>query len=128
MRWAILGFAVGILLGLYVPLNIPVEYSRYTAVAILGVIDSILGAIRADMRREYHSSIFISGLIINMVIAVIITYLGDRLSLDLYLAIVIAFTIRMMQNIATIRYAFLERFLGKKQVLEKIHNQTPPVQ
>ncbi len=123
MRWALLGFVLGILIGLYTPINIPIEYSRYTAVAVLGIIDSIVGAIRADMRREYHSSIFVSGLIINMVIAVIITYIGDRLSLDLYLAIVIAFTVRMMQNIATIRYAFLERFIGKKQVLEKIHSE-----
>ena len=96
MRWALLGFVIGILIGFYAPINIPIEYSRYTAVAILGIIDSIVGAIRADMRRDYHMSIFISGLLINMVIAVIITYVGDRLSLDLYLAIVIAFTIRIM--------------------------------
>ncbi len=115
MRWGIIGFLLGILLGIYAPLTIPVEYSRYTAVAILAILASILGAVRADTQGKYSNVIFISGLTANMILAALITFIGDRLGLDLYLAIVVAFTIRILQNIGIIRYVFIENWLGKKR-------------
>lgn len=120
MKWGIVGFLVGIVLGIYAPLAIPIEYSRYTAVAILAILDSILGAVRADLQIQYNSAIFISGLLTNMILAALITFIGDRLGLDLYLAIVIAFTIRILQNIAIIRYVFIEKWLGRKKTQEMI--------
>jgi small basic protein len=52
-----------------------------------------------------------------------ITYLGDRLSIDLYLAVIVVFMIRIFTNIATIRYSFLTRFLGEKRVQEEIEGE-----
>lgn len=120
MWYGIVGLILGIIIGALTPLTIPVQLARYTAVGILGIFDSILGAARADLQGKYNSMIFISGLIFNMLLAIGITYLGDRLSLDLYLAVLIVFTTRMFSNIATIRYSFLTRSLGKKKVEEKI--------
>lgn len=115
MRWALAGFILGIILGFYLPLNIPVEYSRYTAVGIVGILDSVLGAIKAELQGKYKLSIFLSGLSINMILAILITFMGDRLNLDLYLAILVAFTIRMLQNIGAIRYSFIDRFITKTE-------------
>jgi small basic protein len=120
MWYAGIGLVIGLAIGFIAPLSIPIQFARYTAVGILGILDSILGAVKADMQGKYNSTIFISGLIFNMTLAVGITYLGDRLSLDLYLAVLIVFTLRMFTNIATIRYFFLTRFLGKKRVEEEI--------
>lgn len=120
MWYAGIGLILGLIIGFIAPLSIPIQFARYTAVGILGILDSILGAVKADMQGRYNSTIFISGLIFNMALAVGITYLGDRLSLDLYLAVLIVFTLRMFTNIATIRYFFLTRFLGKKRVEEEI--------
>jgi len=119
----IIGILVGIAVGIYTPLEIPVEFARYTAVGILGIFDSILGAVRADLQKKYRSTIFLSGLSFNMILAILITYLGDRLGLDLYLAVLVVFTLRIFQNIATIRYVFLEKYLGKKRVQEEIKKQ-----
>lgn len=120
MWYGFIGLLLGLLIGIFAPISIPIQFARYTAVGILGILDSILGATRSDLQGKYDSTIFISGLIFNMILAMGITYLGDRLSLDLYLAVLIVFTFRIFNNIATIRYSFLTRFLGKKRVEEEI--------
>ncbi len=114
---------IGIIVGIYTPVDIPMEFARYTAVGILGILDSLMGAIRADLQKKYNTTIFLSGLFFNMVLAILITYLGDKLSLDLYLAVLIVFTFRIFANIATIRYAFLEKYIGKKRVQEEIKKE-----
>jgi len=123
MWFVLVGLLIGIIIGIYTPLNIPMEFARFTAVGILGILDSILGAIRADLQKKYSTTIFLSGLIFNMSLAMLITYLGDKLSLDLYLAVLVVFTLRIFGNIATIRYAFLSRFIGKKRVQEEIKKE-----
>lgn len=123
MWYVFIGLTIGIIVGLYTPVEIPMEFARYTAVGILGILDSLLGAVRADLQKKYDTTIFLSGLVFNMTLAMIITYLGDKLSLDLYLAVLIVFTFRIFANIATIRYAFLEKSIGKKRVQEEIKKE-----
>lgn len=120
MWYIFIGLLIGIIVGLYTPVEIPMEFARYTAVGILGILDSLFGAIRADLQKKYDTTIFLSGLFFNMILAILITYLGDKLSLDLYLAVLIVFTFRIFANIATIRYAFLSKYIGKKRVQEEI--------
>lgn len=120
MYYGILGLAIGITIGIYAPLGIPVEWARYTAVGIMAILDSVFGAIRSDLQGHYKATIFLSGLVTNMILAMFLTYLGDRLGIDLYLAIIIAFTIRLLTNIGIIRYSFLTRFLGKREVEERL--------
>ncbi len=123
MWFVIVGLIIGLVVGHYTPIDIPIELARYTAVGILGIFDSILGAIRADLQKKYSTGIFLSGLVFNMVVAMLITYLGDKLSLDLYMAVLVVFTLRIFGNIATIRYAFLSRFIGKKRAQEEIKKE-----
>ena len=120
MIFGLLGLIIGLVVGYFFPATIPVDYARYTAVGILGIVDALFGAWKAALQHEYSLTIFLSGLFFNMFMAILITWLGDRLSLDLYLAVLIFFTFRIFNNIATIRYSFLTRFIGKKKVTEKI--------
>lgn len=120
---AIFGIIAGIIIGFYLPLQIPIEFARYSAIGILGIFDSLLGGLRADLQNKFRQSIFISGLAYNMVLAIAITYLGDKLSLDLYLAVIVVFTLRIFGNLGTIRYSFMERYLGKKKVKEELEDK-----
>ena len=52
-------------------------------------------------------SVFISGFIVNAIIAVLLTFIGDRLGLDLYLVALLAFGLRIFDNVALIRRHFL---------------------
>lgn len=103
MYFIIIGLAIGIIIGGFLQFNIPPDYSRYTAVAILGLLDSLFGAIRSEVENKFDTLIFISGLFFNILLAVIITYFGDKLNLDLYLAILIVFIIRIFQNAGIIK-------------------------
>jgi len=109
MYFVFIGILLGILVGSFLKINIPPEYARYTAVAILGVIDSIFGALRSETEYKYDSVIFVTGLLFNMALAIFITYVGDKLNVELYLAVVIAFIIRIFLNIGIIRTTSIEK-------------------
>jgi small basic protein len=102
-----LGLLVGIVIGLLFSVSIPASYARYTAIAILAALDSILGAARADLERSYNGRIFFSGLITNMLLAALLTFTGDRLGVPLDTAAIVAFGIRIFTNLARIRRLLL---------------------
>lgn len=105
MYLIVLGLALGLIIGGSLQFNIPPEYARYTAVAIVGLLDSLFGATKAAVENKYSTTVFLTGLAFNMLIAVLITYFGDKLNLDLYLAILIAFMIRIFANVGIIKTA-----------------------
>jgi small basic protein len=106
----VLGLAVGLALGAVLALTIPTEYSRYTAMAILAALDSVLGAVRSEMDGEFDNRIFLSGFFANIVLAGGLTFLGDRLGVELYIAAIVAFGVRLFDNLAIIRRQLLARW------------------
>lgn len=110
MWWLpVLGLLIGLMLGLAFSLSIPAEYSRYTAMAILAALDSLLGAVRAELDGEFDNRIFVSGFFANIVLASMLTFLGDRLGVELYIAAIVAFGVRVFNNLAIIRRQLLVR-------------------
>jgi|SRR5579884_3198989 len=103
MWFPALGLLIGVVIGLMFSVSIPASYARYTAIAILAGLDSILGAARAELEGEYDSQIFLSGLITNMLLAGLLTYVGDRLGVQLSLAAVVGFGVRVFTNLGRIR-------------------------
>ncbi|MGZ6313875.1 MAG: small basic family protein [Candidatus Limnocylindrales bacterium] len=101
------GLLLGVLLGLVLQVSVSFELARYSAVAILAAFDSVLGAIRAELDGTFNDRIFLSGFIVNALVAVLLTFLGDQLGLDLYLVALIAFGLRIFNNVALIRRHFL---------------------
>ena len=101
------GLLVGVLLGLVLNVQVGFDLSRYSAVAILAALDSVLGAVRAELDGVYNNRIFISGFISNAIVAVILTFIGDRLGLDLYLVALITFGLRIFNNVALIRRHYI---------------------
>lgn len=97
-------------------LTIPIEYIKYTAVIIIGILDSLFGGIKAEVtKEEYDPAIFITGLIFNIILALGITLLGEKLGLDLYLAVTVVFIMRIFSNLAVVRRALLDTFTNKKR-------------
>jgi len=106
----LLGLIFGLVLGLFLNVDIPSAYSTYVAVAILAIIDSLMGAIVANMKGEFNIRLFITGLLGNGLIAVAVAALGDQLDLPLNLAAVFAFGNRIFLNFSIIRRMLLERY------------------
>lgn len=91
----------GMMAGLNV--TIPYSYSIYIAVAILACLDSVFGAIVAGIEKKFKMNTFLSGFFGNAIMAMFLVYLGEKLNVDLYLAAVIVFGGRLLNNFSNIR-------------------------
>jgi small basic protein len=116
-----LGLGVG--LGLLSDFSIPAIYSNYLSLAILAAFDTLLGGIRAHFEHVFNQYIFVTGFFFNITLAIILTFIGEQLGVDLYLAAVFAFGWRLFQNIAIIRRRLFDKWQQQKAL--KKQNQTP---
>ncbi|NLY74360.1 MAG: small basic family protein [Firmicutes bacterium] len=106
----ILGAILGIIIGILIPFDIPVGLLKYTAVAILAALDAIFGGIRAQMEQKFVFFKFFSSFFTNTALAALLAYLGDIWGVDIYLGAVVAFSIRLFQNLSLIREELFDRF------------------
>ena len=109
--------AIFVLIGLLAGSNleIPYSYSQYIAVAILACLDSVFGAFSANIGKKFRMNIFLSGFLCNALVAILLVYIGSKLDVDIYLAAVIVFTTRLLNNFTAIRRECMER-IDKKRV------------
>jgi small basic protein len=114
-----IGLMVGLVLGLLTDLRIPDEYSSYLSIAVLAAFDTLIGGIRAHLQNVYDESVFVSGFFFNIILAASLAFLGVHLGVDLYLAAVFAFGVRLFQNIAVIRRIWLTKWMEKRQKSQK---------
>jgi small basic protein len=115
----IMGLIVGIILGLLTDFRIPEEYSNYLSIAVLAAFDTLFGGIRAHLQNIYDEKVFVSGFFFNILLAAGLAFLGVQLGVDLYLAAVFAFGVRLFQNIAVIRRILLTKWSTNKEKIEK---------
>lgn len=125
MLFALFGILLGIIIGWFLPFTIPIEYTRYTAVIILGILDALIGAVRAQLtRNNYDPWLFATGLFFNILLAITITLFGDLLGLDLYLAATVVFTFRIFRNVGISRRALFDLYLKKHHYLKTEEHKT----
>ena len=108
------GLVLGISLGIYAPIVIAPNYTVYVAVALLAALDSILGCLSAYLNKTFSLPIFVSGFFGNAILAAIIIFIGEKLGLDLYIAVVVVFGTRLFQNFAIVRRFLLSKYITKK--------------
>ena len=109
MIYPVAGLALGLVLGLFLPIRIPQEYAKFMSVALLASMDSVFGGLRSVVEKKYDNQIFISGFFVNALLAVLLVFVGDRLGIDLYYVASLAFGLRIFQNLAIIRRYFLKK-------------------
>ena len=104
---------IGCILGALVGLNAPMisyTYSSYLAIAIIAALDSVFGGISSVIKKNFDLKIFISGFFGNAILAILLTILGQKLNVDIYLAAIVVFVWRMFMNLGTIRRYYVERW------------------
>ncbi|GAA0115896.1 small basic family protein [Clostridium senegalense] len=104
-----IGLVLGIILGVVFNINIPVKFSPYISVAIFACIDSVFGAIRAMVNKNFRADVFISGFFGNALLAAAMVYLGEKLGIPVYLAAIIVFAGRIFNNFAIVRRLLLDK-------------------
>ena len=110
----VLGCLIGVILGVNAPV-ISYTYSGYLAIAIVAALDSILGGIASTLKGNFDFKVFVSGFFGNAVLSMLLTYLGDRLNVDIYLAAIIVFVNRMFLNLTIIRKHWIEKIWPSKE-------------
>ncbi len=119
MIWLpILGLIIGVAIGLVSNVTVPVGYSSYLSIAILAALDTVFGGVRASLEKSFDGAVFLSGFFSNALIAALLAYIGVQLGVDLYLAAVVAFGVRLFQNIAVIRRLIFRSLQKRRNGME----------
>ena len=96
--------------------TIPPMLAPYMSLAALAGLDSICGGIRAGLEGKFHDDIFLTGFLMNTVLAASLAYLGDRIGVDLFLAAVVVLGGRVFLNLSLIRrYGLTRVALSRKK-------------
>jgi small basic protein len=112
---------LGCIFGMLVGVNMPVvsyTYSSYVAIAIVAAMDTVFGGIASYIQKKFDIKIFITGFFGNAILSILLTYLGNKLNVDIYLAAVFVFVGRMFTNLAIIRRYYVEKISEKVEVLK----------
>ncbi len=122
MLWILGGLALGVVIGYYIPFTYPMDYSLYMSVAILATLDAILatldsifGAVKSTFEGKYDNIIFVTGFIGNSLLAIFLTYIGDKLGIPIYYVAILVFGSRLFDNLSMIRRHIILRLSNKKR-------------
>ena len=110
----IIGCVVGALIGMNAPI-ISYTYSGYLAIAIIAALDSVFGGIASTVKGKFDMLIFVSGFFGNAILSILLTYLGQKLNVDIYLAAIVVFVGRMFTNLAIIRRHYIDKWANRKK-------------
>ena len=108
----LIGCILGALIGMNTPM-ISYTYSSYLAIAIIAALDSVFGGITSVIKKNFDLKIFITGFFGNAILAILLTILGQKLNVDIYLAAIVVFVGRMFVNLAIIRRYYIDKWLRK---------------
>lgn len=116
----IIGCIIGALIGMNAPV-ISYTYSSYLSIAIIAALDTVFGGISSVINRNFDLKIFLSGFFGNSILSIALTYLGERLNVDIYLAAIVVFVGRMFTNLAIIRRYYVEKWTKKLENRKNIN-------
>lgn len=116
----LIGCILGAILGMNAPM-ISYTYSSYLAIAIIAALDSVFGGITSVIKKNFNLKIFITGFFGNAILSILLTILGQKLNLDIYLAAIVVFVGRMFTNLSIIRRYYVDKW--SKRFEKKIKKQ-----
>ena len=123
----LIAILIGCILGAIIGTNAPIisyTYSSYLAIAIIAALDSVFGGISSVIKKNFDLKIFISGFFGNAILAILLTILGQKLNVDIYLAAIVVFVWRMFTNLGIIRRYYVEKWTDKLKAIKKNMNKT----
>lgn len=90
-------------------------YAQYIAVACLAGLDTVCGGIRSGLEGKFHNDVFITGFISNVLIAFFISWLGDQIGINLFLAAALVLGSRIYTNLSLIRRFALSKWQDARE-------------
>ncbi len=118
----ILGCVIGAILGSFAPV-IPYTYSSYLSIAIVAALDTVFGGIASVLKGNFDLKIFLSGFFGNSILSIALTFLGEQLNVDIYLAAIVVFVGRMFTNLAIIRRYYIDKWVKMIEKKKDVQNE-----
>ena len=118
----IVGCLIGAIIGIYAPI-IPYTYSGYLAIAIIAALDSVFGGINSILKKNFDLKIFVTGFFGNAILSILLTILGQKLNVDIYLAAIVVFVGRMFNNLGIIRRYYLDKWTNRKRTKTEVETE-----
>ncbi|MGW6914570.1 small basic family protein [Kitasatospora sp. NPDC054939] len=102
---AVLGLAIGVVVGLFVQPEVPDAFVPYLPIAVVAALDAVFGGVRAMLDGIFNDKVFVVSFLSNVVVAALIVFLGDQLGVGSQLStgVVVVLGIRIFSNAAAIR-------------------------
>lgn len=110
----LVGCILGVVIGLLSPV-ISYTYSSYLSIAIIAALDTVFGGLASLAKKNFDLKIFLSGFFGNSILSIALTYLGNKLNVDIYLAAIVVFVGRMFTNLAILRRYYLDKWIKKME-------------
>lgn len=116
----ILSLVVGVLIGAliasgYIREHFEGIFLTYVAVAVLAGLDTICGGIRSSLEQKFHTDVFVSGFLFNILIAFGLAWLGNQIGIDLFLVCALIFGSRIFTNLSLIRRFVLTKLQDARE-------------
>jgi small basic protein len=102
---AALGLLAGIALGVFLKPGVPFWLQPYLPIAVVAALDALFGGLRALLDGIFSDKVFVVSFIANVLVAVILVFIGDRLGVggQLTTGVIVVLSIRIFSNVAAIR-------------------------
>lgn len=89
--------------------HVPIAYQMYLSLAALAGLDALIGGIRAAYEGKFRSDVFVSGFVVNTLLAAFLAFLGEKLGQPIGPAAVIALVARIFLNLSIIRREWMDK-------------------
>jgi small basic protein len=83
---------------------------QYLAVACIAGLDTVFGGVRSGLEGKFNPLVFLSGFFSNTAIAFCLAWLGDKIYVNLFLAVTLVLGARIFTNLSLIRRFLLTRW------------------
>lgn len=110
MLYALAGMVIGVAAALFLPISLPAVVSGYMVAAIIVCIDAVLGGIVSRWDGKFSLRGFFISFACNLVFALGFLYLGMVLNLDLSVAVIVVFMLKLFRNFAAIYHSMIARY------------------
>jgi len=111
----IVAMIIGIVLGFVINTPVKGDIALYLGVAVLAGLDSVCGGSRSGLEGKFHTDVFITGFVFNIIIAVFLVWLGTRINVNLYLVAALVFGTRIFNNLSLLRRMALTKWQDARQ-------------
>ncbi len=110
----LVGLIVGFVVVYLANLTVPAGFASYLSLAALSGLDAVIGGIRAQLEEKFKSDIFLTGFVVNTLLAMLLAYVGEQIGVELFLAAVVAIGGRVFLNLSLIRRYWLTKIALEK--------------